>query len=493
MLEYLKQEANRTYTENGALTHATTGSYCLDLFATIGALRSSEEEEILKRFLWAYTENPDLAMKTLFFARDVRGGLGERSVFRIILRYLAKNKAESVKKNLPHIAEYGRWDDLLCLLDTPCEKAALQLIQTQLEEDLSALDMGDEVSLLAKWLPSVNASNGKAVRQAKRIARFLQMDDATYRKTLVKLRSRIRILENHLREKDYTFDYEKQPSRAMLRYRKAFQRNDGERYSEFLDRVIKGEAKLHAETLQPYELVESFLSGWSGCSFLRRLSAQEQQSLNAAWASLPSFENGENALAVIDTSGSMYYSGKPLPGAVALSLGLYFAEHNTGAFRNHVMEFSSKPQLIELRGETFADRLRYLASFNTIADTNLEAVFDLILKAAVRNNVPQEKLPSTLYLISDMEFNRCVHRADTTNFENAKAKFAAAGYRLPRVVFWNVQSRNTQQPVTINEQGVALVSGCSPRIFSMVQRGDLSPMTFMLQILNSERYSRIAA
>lgn len=159
MLEYLKQEANRTYTENGALTHATTGSYCLDLFATIGALRSSEEEEILKRFLRAYTENPDLAMKTLFFARDVRGGLGERSVFRIILRYLAKHKAESVKKNLPHIAEYGRWDDLLCLLDTPCEKAALQLIQTQLEEDLSALDMGDEVSLLAKWLPSVNASN----------------------------------------------------------------------------------------------------------------------------------------------------------------------------------------------------------------------------------------------------------------------------------------------------------------------------------------------
>ena len=494
MLEYLKQEANQTYTENGALTYTTTGSHCLDLFATIGALRSSGEEEIRKRFVRAYTENPDLAMKTLFFARDIRGGLGERSVFRIILRHLAKNKAESVKKNLPHIAEYGRWDDLLCLLDTPCEKAALELIKAQLEEDLSSLDMGDEVSLLAKWLPSVNASNAETVRQAKRIARFLKMNDATYRKTLVKLRSRICILENHLREKDYTFDYEKQPSKAMLKYRKAFFRNDGQRYSEFLNKVTKGEAKLHADTLQPYELVEPFLSAsWYWCSYMRSISEEEKQSLNATWASLSVFENGENALAVIDTSGSMYNSGKPLPGAVALSLGLYFAEHNTGAFRNHIIEFSSRPQLIEIQGETFADRLQYLASFNEIADTNLEAVFDLILRAAVKNHVPQEELPATLYIISDMEFNYCVRNANATNFENARAKFAAAGYELPRVVFWNVRSRNAQQPVTINEEGVALVSGCSPRIFSMVQSGELSPVGFMLQTLNAERYTKISA
>lgn len=494
MLEYLKQEANQTYTENGALTYATTGSHCLDLFATIGALRSSEEAEILKRFVRAYTENPDLAMKTLFFARDIRGGLGEQSVFRIILRYLAKNKAESVKKNLPYIAEYGRWDDLLCLLNTPCEKAALELIKTQLQEDLSSLDMGDEVSLLAKWLPSVNASNTETVRQAKRIARFLKMDDATYRKTLVKLRSRIRILENHLREKDYTFDYEKQPSKAMLKYRKAFLRNDGQRYGEFLNKVTKGEAKLHADTLQPYELVAPYLSTdryW--CSYMRSISEEEKQSLNATWASLPAFENRENALAVIDTSGSMYSCGKPLPGAVALSLGLYFAEHNTGAFRNHIIEFSSRPQLIEIQGETFADRLQYLATFSEVATTNLEAVFDLILRTAVKNNVPREELPATLYIISDMEFNCCVRNADATNFETAKAKFAAAGYKLPRVVFWNVQSRNTQQPVTVNEEGVALVSGCSPRIFSMVQSGELSPMRFMLQTLNAERYANIAA
>ena len=189
----------------------------------------------------------------------------------------------------------------------------------------------------------------------------------------------------------------------------------------------------------------------------------------------------------------MYDSGKPLPAAVALSLGLYFAEHNTGTFKNHFIEFSSRPQLIEVKGDTFADRLRYVASFNEVADTNLEAVFDLILSAAVRNKVSQEELPATLYLISDMEFNCCVRNADKTNFENAKAKFEAHGYQLPRVVFWNVQSRNQQQPVTQNEQGVALVSGCTPRIFSMIQSGILSPLGYMLDILGAERYAKIAA
>ena len=215
MLEYIKSEANRAYTENGALSYATTHSDCLDLFATIGALRSAEDQEIISRFQGAFAEDPDLAMKTMFFARDVRGGLGERKVFRVAMKWLAENAPVSVRKNLPYIAEYGRWDDLLALMGTACEKDALNLIKNQLDKDYMAMDMGDEVSLLAKWLPSVNASNVETVRMAKRIARFLGMDDAAYRKMLVKLRERIRIIENNLREKDYSFDYSKQPSKAM--------------------------------------------------------------------------------------------------------------------------------------------------------------------------------------------------------------------------------------------------------------------------------------
>ena len=496
MLQQLKQEANRTYTENGALTHITTYSDCLDLFATVGALRGRQEQEIINRFVRAFTEDPDLALKTLFFARDVRGGLGERRVFRVCLQWLAQNAPASAQKNIPHVAEYGRWDDLLVLMDTPCERAALELIQKQLHSDLAALAADGDVSLLAKWLPSVNASNAQTVQYGKRIARFLGMTDAQYRKILVKLRERIRIIENSLREKDYSFDYSKQPSKAMFKYRKAFYRNDGERYSAFLQKVTRGEAQLHATTLMPYELVEPYLQPhWTKSyrCFMRNISEEEKNALNATWASLPAFANNENALAIIDTSGSMYDGGKPLPAAVALSLGLYFAEHNTGIFKNHFIEFSSRPQLIEVKGDTFADRLRYVASFNEIADTDLKAVFDLILNAAVRNNVPQEELPATLYLISDMEFNCCVSKADATNFENAKAKFAAHGYHLPKIVFWNVNSRNTQQPVTQNEQGVALVSGCGPRIFSMISNGVLSPLGYMLEILGAERYQKIAA
>ena len=380
--------------------------------------------------------------------------------------------------------------DLLVLLNTPCEQQACELIRRQLEADLVSLEKGEGVSLLAKWLPSVNASNEETVRSARRIARFLGMDERTYRKTLVRLRERIRILENNLRQRNYTFDYSKQPSKAMFKYRKAFFRNDGERYREFLEKVSRGEAGLHADTLMPYELVEPYLDYFGS---MRSISEEEKQALNATWASLPRFGSGENALAVIDTSGSMYMGGKPLPASVALSLGLYFAEHNTGAFRNHFIEFSGRPQLIEIKGDTFADRLCYISSFNEVANTNLEAVFKLILKAAVRHRVPQEELPSALYIISDMEFDSCVADADETVFQNARSTFAAHGYQLPKVIFWNVQSRNLQQPVTWNEQGVALVSGCTPRLFSMVTSGQLSPLQYMLDILGEERYACITA
>lgn len=496
MLNYLKQEANKAVTENGAATHITTESDCLDLFATIGALRRESDSEIEARFIRAFTENRDIAMKLLFFARDIRGGLGERRVFKVILNWLAKNEPSTVRKNLTYVAEYGRYDDLLCLMDTPCEKDMLDVIKVQFEADNAALNNGGEVSLLAKWMPSVNASSPETVLYAKKIARHFGMNDADYRKALVSLRAHIRIIENNLREKDYSFDYSKQPSKAMYKYRKAFMRNDAERYNDFIGKVSSGEVRLHADTLAPYELVEPYINDTytaSSRSFMRQISEQEKNLLNATWASLPDFGSEENAIAVIDTSGSMYWDAKPMPAAVALSLGLYFAEHNTGLYKNHFIEFSARPQLIEIKGDTFADRLRYVASFNEVANTNLEAVFDLILNSAVENNVSASELPAKLIIISDMEFDRCVSNARSTNFKNAKAKFEAHGYNLPDIVFWNVASRNRQQPITKNERGVALVSGCTPRLFEMVASGNMNPYAFMLEVVESERYAKIVA
>ena len=489
MLDHLKNEANIAYTENGAVTNASTMSDCLDLFATIGALRAADEQEIIRRFVRAYAEDADIAMKILFFGRDVRGGLGERRVFRVIINWLAKNKATSLRKNIALIPAFGRYDDLVSLLGTACEKDALHTIRRQLEADIAS---DAEVSLLAKWLPSVNASNGETVRNAKRIARCLGMSDSEYRKALVELRKKIHIIENHLREMDYSFDYAKQPSKAMFKYRKAFLRNDGARYNAFLEAVDSGDAQLHADNLAPYEIVRSALNA-GRLGFNECLTAGEKAALNASWASLPDFCGSRNALAVVDTSGSMYAYDNALPAAVALSLGLYFGEHNTGIFHNHFIEFSSRPQLIEIKGKTFAERLEYLCTFNEVADTNLETVFHLILDAAVRNNVPQEELPDTLYLISDMEFNACVQNASVVNFVSAKRSFAEHGYKLPQIVFWNVASRNSNQPVTKNEQGAALVSGCTPRLFSMVASGDLSPYSVMMEIIASERYAKISA
>ena len=488
MLQYLKQESNKAYTENGAVTYSTTLSDCLDFFATVGALRRKSEDEIVSRFMRAYTENKDIAMKLLFFARDIRGGLGERRVFKTILKWLSCNEPESLRKNLHYIAEYGRFDDFMVLFGTPLEKDMLEHIKTQLYRDLEGMETGGEVSLLAKWLPSVNASNDKTKRLAKRVARFLGLDDAAYRKILVRLRAHIRIIENNLREKDYTFDYEKQPSRALFKYRNAFIRNDGERYNEFLNKVSTGEIKLNTNVLTPYEIITPF--------FKRNVSDEERHSINSTWNALEDYTKDENALAVIDGSGSMYCGSEPIPATVALSLGIYFAERNKGAFKNHFITFSENPRLVEIKGDDILDKVRYCHDYNEVANTNIQRVFELVLNAAKKNNVPKEELPKRIYIISDMEFDYCADDASQTNFKYAKKLFEDAGYKLPEVVFWNVSSRNRQQPVTKNEQGVLLVSGCTPRLFSMIADGSISdstPYEFMLEILMSERYEKIVA
>lgn len=487
MLAFLKKEALSTRTENGAPAYASTMSDCLDLFSTVGALRAAPDQEIADRFTRAWVEDPDLAMKIAFFARDVRGGLGERRAFRVILRTLAGLAPASVVKNLANIPEYGRYDDLMALLDTPCKGQMLAYIKDRLAEDVAALRKeGENVSLLAKWLPSVNASSADTVRAAKGVARSLGMSDAAYRKTLSALRARIAILENSLRERDYTFDYAKQPSKAMFKYRKAFLRNDGERYRAFLEQVRSGEAKLNAGTLYPYELVAPILQG--------EVTEAERLTLDATWKALPDYAGDGDALVVVDGSGSMYWNAvQPMPAAVALSLGLYFAQRNTGAFKGHFITFSGRPRLVETKGRDLYEQVKYAGSFNECANTNVQAVFDLILRTAVKNRLKQEELPATLYFVSDMEFDVCAEHADLTNFECARRAFAARGYALPRVVFWNVASRALQQPVTRNEQGVALVSGCTPRLFEMVLGGNLSPYAYMLEVLNAPRYRDIAA
>lgn len=498
MLDYLKSETNMTYTENGAVTHESTLSACLDFFSTVGALRQQSEAEIVKRFAAAWCEDRDLAMKILFYARDIRGGLGERRTFRVILTWLAGNAPETLHKNLPCIAEYGRWDDLLVLLNTKSAEEAAAVLKTQFEADLAALESGHPVSLLGKWLPSVNASSRETVKQAKYLARTFGISDGAYRKALTALRRQIQIIENNIRERDYTFDYQVQPSRAMLKYRKAFLRNDPKRFLTFLNQVETGEAKINTGTLMPYDIVRPILGAGGGWRRKEEetMSMEERRSLDVSWKNLPDFCGGrqEDALVVLDGSSSMYMQpGTPRPADVAQSLAIYFAERNRGRFAGHFITFSDTPKLVEIKGADIYEKVQYCRQFDDVCSTNLEAVFHLLLHTAVKNGLAQSDMPQTLYIISDMEFNMACDRADLTVFENAKLAFARWGLKLPKVVFWNVASRRMQTPVTGNEQGAVLVSGFTPAVFAMVMSGDVTPYRYMMDVLGRTRYETIAA
>ena len=479
MLFELKKQLNTAFTENGAVTKATSGSDCLDFFAAAGALRNADELDIIIRFAKAYSEDKDLAMRILFYARDVRGGLGERRLFRVILKWLACNHCESLAKNLHLIAEYGRFDDYLVLLDTPADTLVLRYLKKLFYADIDALSRGESVSLLAKWLPSINASSGETVKLARRIAKYFGIDAmivrlifvAHYRRALVALRKKIAIIENNLRETDYSFDYEKVPSCAMFKYRRAFIRNDGDRYSDYLSMVRDGTAKMHTGALAPYEIIRPLF---------------ERPSFFDSTAGVLTDEAKE----AIDTT---YRGTNPDPICVAMSLGIYFAERNRGRFKNHFITFSESPTLVEIKGSNIAEKVDYCKSFGEVANTNIQSVFEVILFTAVINKLPQSEMPDKIYIISDMEFDRCTVDSSLTNFEYAKTIYEEAGYKLPEVVFWNVASRNEQQPVTMNEQGVALVRGCTPRLFSMLSAGVTSPYGFMLDVLSSDRYSAITA
>lgn len=496
-LDLLKNEMQLTVTENGALTYRTSNSKCLDLFFLMGGMRGADEKTIEEVVLHAYKEDPRKAMKILFYGRDVRGGLGERRFFRIAIRAIAAYAPEAVKRNLHLFAEYGRYDDLLALLGTSCEDGAIAVIRERLTADVRDMEQEKQVSLLAKWLPSVNASSQETCTQGRYIAKKLGMLPAEYRKTLAKLRRYTGIIENCLRESDYTFDYETQTSGAMFKYRKAFIRNDGERYGAYLEQVHAGKANLNTQTLYPYQIVRACLehTNYGYCrNGVIDMEQTERSALDAAWKNLPEFGcTKENAIAVIDGSGSMYGGGPLRPVDAAMSLGIYFAEHNKGTFAGHYITFSQRPKLVKVEGADIAEKVVNCAQHNEVANTNLEAVFELILKTAIVNRAKQADMPAKVYIISDMEFDRCIVGGnDMTLFEQAARRYAKYGYKLPQVVFWNVASRHQNIPVTFAQTGAALVSGASPSVFDMLAGGDLSPEIIMNRIIESPRYALVS-
>ena len=496
-LENLKTEADLTRTLNGDKAHGSTGDACLDLFAVAGGIRYQRVSEQLRLFERAYIENPELAMKLLFHLRDIRDGMGERELFRTLLKHVACTWPASAKKNVAWVAEFGRWDDLLCLLGTPAEEDAVKVIRWQLAEDEAALkrrqvgDEGAHISLLAKWLPSDNTSSRETRMLAQQLIRALGMKRKEYRAMLTGLRARIALTECKLTfRQPGKVNYEAVPAQAMLKYRNAFQRKDSKRYTDYLRAVGEGEKRIHTETLFPYEVLRPFFKGdewWVN-------NAEGMMALEQLWNHLPGTVGNANAISVVDTSGSMFCSRGPLkPALISMAMGLYCAERCEGVFHNHLITFENVPHLVTVRGNSLRDKLKYLETLPWGNSTNLEAVFDLILRAAVRSHAKQEEMPQVLYIFSDMEFNHAVRDPDKSVYENAREAFEAAGYQMPAVVFHNVNSWQMQTPVTARTRGTALTSGAGSHALAHRFDGNVTPMAHMLRVLNGERYAMIHA
>lgn len=505
-LENLKEQADYTRTQNGALAHGSTGDACLNLFALAGGMRYRKADDIIRMFELAYIENRELAMKLLFHIRDIREGLGERQMFRNLLRHVAVKWPESARKNVHLIAEFGRWDDLLCLIRTPAQNQMVDVIRDQLEKDLAAADRRDAgdldapISLLAKWLPSPNTSSRKTRNQGKWLAAQLGMDVRQYRKTLARLRAHSCVTERYLTRKSLQkIDYEAVPAGAMLKYRCAFQRNDPESFTDYLRDVSEGSRKMHADTLFPYELIRPYFahhcSGWwsSFCFAPQKVAGKEV--LEALWNSQCAKIAQENAIAVVDVSGSMFNgrSKQALPILMAVALGLYCAERCQGVFHNHMITFSARPQLVEIHGGNLEEKLDYMLGADWGCSTNMEAVFNLLLDTAIRTNARQEEMPSAIYIFSDMEFNCAVRDPNKTIYDNAREHFAAFGYELPAVIFQNVNSWQMNVPVRANTRGAALCSGAGTASFRHKFDGNVTPMKHMMRVLMSDRYKEVHA
>lgn len=503
-LENLKREANYITTLNGAKTHGTTGDACLDFFAVAGGMRYRKKQDQIRLFSKAYIENPELAMKLLFYIRDIRQGMGERQMFRTLIQYVATNWPESVKKNVHLIAEFGRWDDLLCLLETSAKKVAVDVIREQLEKDLDAVrqreagNLKAPVSLLGKWMPSSNTSSQRTRRYARILMQELNMNERTYRKMLAKLRANSCVTEKYLSNKKMEkINYEAVPAGAMLKYRQSFRCNDQERFEAYIAEVSCGEKNIHCDTLFPYELVRPYFQMEKGSFWNcgKVIDAKGMNVLDTMWNNRKLEIANQNAISVIDTSGSMFcqHGDGPLPILLSISLGMYYAERCKGVFHNHFITFESNPHLMEIHGTTLRDKLSYIATAPWGGSTNLEAVFELILRTAVNAGASQDEMPSVLYIISDMEFNVACRNGNKTVYENAKERFEAFGYQMPAVVFQNVNSWQMQTPVTAHTQGTALTSGASTAAFTQKFDGNVTPMSHMLKVLNSERYKEVHA
>lgn len=478
--DVMREENKWTKTENGADAKNTTDSALLDMFATIGSMRSRSENEIIQKFELAFQEDPLGAMRCLFYARDIRGGLGERRVFRVLLPHISVRHTEELRNNIRFIPEYGRIDDFYSLIGTPLEEKMWEIVRYALSADKASMEEGCPCTLLAKWLKKADASSPNTRKLGIYTAKKLGMSVYDYKRLCVKLRKYIDVVEQRMSAREWDMiNYPAVPSRAMMNYRKAFARHDQERFNEYLNKVQTGEQKINSATLYPYDIVEKIL-----------YHNEDSKVLEAQWNNLPNYVDGDvNAVVMADVSGSM--SGRPM--ATSIGLAMYFAERNKGAYHNLFMTFSGNPKFVEVKGKTITQKINFISKAEWGGNTDLEKALLKILDVAIENHCSQVEMPKSLIIISDMEIDRCTHQNHRENFYDYVSRvYEEHGYKIPNVVFWNVDSRHDVFLADKNRKGVQLVSGQSASTFkNLIGCVDKTPVEMMYEVLNSERYQAI--
>lgn len=462
-------------TANGCVTNTSSLNKCVDLFFLIGASRG---KDITSTFVSAFVEDPVVASRILLWSRDIRGGAGERQTFRNLFKGLINSNPTIASSLLSKIPEIGRFDDLFVAFGTPLEREALRMIAFALN------DVKD--GLCAKWMPRQGAV-------ANKIRSYMRLTPKAYRQLLVSLSVTV---EQQMCAQDWAeINYDHVPSVAAARYQKAFGKHDPAGYTQYKEKLVTGEAKINASVAYPYDVIRSLKNG-------------DAVVANAQWAALPNYLEGstENILPVVDVSGSMgtVVSGSVSALDVAISLGLYTSERMGGVFKDQFVTFSSSPSLVKVTGD-LQHRYDQMSRANWQMSTDIQAVFKLILNAAVKNSVAQSEMPTKLLILSDMEFDACItvggkrqsSRYGSTGgaavsvsaMEMIKKEYADAGYAVPQIVFWNLNGRAGNSPVTYNEAGTALVSGFSPSIVKSVLGGEeMTPISIMLKTIMIQRY-----
>lgn len=480
--------SQKSVTTNGAIAYATSGKKLLDFNFSVSAMRNMNSDVIKDKFMEVFFEDKLTALEYLFYLGDVREGLGERKAFKAGLSYLANAQPKFAKAVMDLVPHYNRWDSLLTFLDyDETRGAVIRLLKRQLKEDRNNMKAGNNISLCAKWMPSCNASSKETIRRAKLICREFGWTEMKYRKRLSKLRKYLNVVEAKMSANEWSkIDYEKVPSKANLNYSNAFMRHDEDRRKAYLESLSKGDVKINAKTLNPHEI----------CVRYRYNRSSVDDTLEALWKALPDL-SVENTLVVRDGSGSMtwynYAGGNATALDVATALAIYMSEHNTGDWKDKFVTFSANPEIVDLsQCNTLKDKIDLSLEKAACSNTDIYKTMMLILDTAVQNKTSAGDMPKMIVICSDCQFDGRFHNLDRSLFDEIAREFKYAGYKLPKIVFWNLSGAvNGTIPMQQNDLGLILCSGFSVQLLKMFMSNQIDPYKVLLETLNGERYDLV--